>query len=229
MLAAEKTEAIHREDRPLLLDHRRKLLLRQHRHAERLRLVELAAGLLAGDDVVGLLRHAAGRLAAERFDQLLDLLAAVVRQRAGHDERLAGEAGVAGRRGSLCPRSASRRGRAVPRSSSRRRSSGRSRGCSRPAAGRCRRPARAVRRWPPGGRRWSRTPGRAGRPRVADVPDAEPGEQPRQAALLARLDAVEQVLRRLLAHPLQLDKLVQRQAVEVRDATSPGRYRRAGR
>ena len=49
---------------------------RQHRHPQLLRLVQLAAGVRAGDHVVRLLRHAAGRLAAERLDQLLDLLAA---------------------------------------------------------------------------------------------------------------------------------------------------------
>ena len=56
-----------------------------------LRLGELRAGLGAGDDPVGLLRHRAGDLAAERFDHLLGVVAGQRRQRAGEDEGLAGE------------------------------------------------------------------------------------------------------------------------------------------
>ncbi len=43
----------------------------EHGDAELARLVELAAGLAAGHDVVGLLRHRAGDLAAGRLDQLV--------------------------------------------------------------------------------------------------------------------------------------------------------------
>ena len=55
------------------------------------RLVELRAGLGAGDDPVGLLRHRARDLAAERLDHLLGVLAGQRRQRAGEDEGLARE------------------------------------------------------------------------------------------------------------------------------------------
>src|SRR6516165_6610760 len=41
-----------------------------------------------------------------------------------------------------------------------------------------------------------------------------------QAALLARLDSIEQVLRGLLAHAFQLQELIHRQAVEVRNAAN---------
>ena len=54
------------------------------------------------------------------------------------------------------------------------------------------------------------------RHRLAHQRDAQPRQHPRQAAPLARLDAVQQVLRRLLAHPLQLQQLVQFQPVQVR-------------
>src|SRR5262245_43263224 len=64
------------------------LLLRQYRHAQFFRLVQLAAGLFAGDHVVRLLRHAARRLAAEVADQALDVLTLIVLQRARDHERL---------------------------------------------------------------------------------------------------------------------------------------------
>ena len=70
---------------------RLELLFAQHRDAQLAGLVQLAAGLFAGDDVVGVLRDARGGAAAELGDQLLDLVAAVFRERAGDDERLAGD------------------------------------------------------------------------------------------------------------------------------------------
>src|ERR1043166_8042465 len=66
-------------------------ILRQNRNAELLGLFELAARGVAGDEVAGIFRNAAGRLAAELAYQRLDVLAAVLRERAGDDERLAGE------------------------------------------------------------------------------------------------------------------------------------------
>ena len=61
------------------------------RHAERLRLGELAARVGAGDDVIGLLRHAARHLAARGFEQRLRLVARQRRQRAGQHERASGQ------------------------------------------------------------------------------------------------------------------------------------------
>src|SRR5262249_44983518 len=58
----------------------------QDRNGELLRFRELAAGILAGDDVIGLLRHAAGGLAARFFDQRLRVVARQRRQRAGQDD-----------------------------------------------------------------------------------------------------------------------------------------------
>ena len=52
-------------------DHCLELRLRNHLHAELPGLVELAPGLLAGDDVVGVLRDAGGRMAAVPGDQLV--------------------------------------------------------------------------------------------------------------------------------------------------------------
>src|SRR3989442_13090095 len=54
---------------------RAQAVLVEHRHAQLARLVELAARVLAGDHVVGLLRHRAGDLAAGTFDQPLGLVA----------------------------------------------------------------------------------------------------------------------------------------------------------
>ena len=78
-----------RLDHTLLSNQLLKLLLGQDLHAQLLRLVQLAAGLLAGDEVVGVLRDARGGVAAVAGDQLLDLVAAVFRERAGDDQRLA--------------------------------------------------------------------------------------------------------------------------------------------
>jgi hypothetical protein len=62
-------------------------------HAERLRLVELGAGLFAGDEVVGLLADGAGDAAAGGFDHLLGGLAGEGGERAGEDEGEAFEGG----------------------------------------------------------------------------------------------------------------------------------------
>src|SRR3712207_9020813 len=58
---------------------------------DRHRLVVLAAGVGADDDEAGLLRHRAGDLAATLLDRRGRLVAAVVAQRPGHDDRDAGE------------------------------------------------------------------------------------------------------------------------------------------
>ena len=62
------------------------------------RAVELAAGVLAGDDVVGVLRDRAGDAGAEGFDARLGLGAGEAGEAAGEDEGLAVEraAGAAG-------------------------------------------------------------------------------------------------------------------------------------
>ena len=71
-------------------------------------------GRLAGDDVVGLLRHRAGHAAARGVDPLGRLLARQVGQRAGEHERLAGQRALAGRRALLLHAAArARAGRAI--------------------------------------------------------------------------------------------------------------------
>src|SRR5437867_1859260 len=57
---------------------RAQAVLIEHRHAQLARLVELAARVLAGDHVVGLLRHRAGDFAAGRLD-LAEVLGQVLR------------------------------------------------------------------------------------------------------------------------------------------------------
>src|SRR4051812_4279306 len=52
---------------------------------------------------------------------------------------------------------------------------------------------------------------------LADMRNAEPGQHPRQAATLAGGDTVDQVLRRLLAHPLQFDQLLGRDTIKIWD------------
>src|SRR5207302_1188595 len=74
-----------------LADQFQELLLGQYPHAERLRFVELAAGIFAGDDEVGLLRDAAGRFAAELVDQFFDLVAREFFERSRDDDALFGQ------------------------------------------------------------------------------------------------------------------------------------------
>src|SRR5271155_1360870 len=62
-----------------------------HRYTELAGAVELASRLGAGHDIVRLLRHAAGDLAATPLDQFLRFLAGERWQGPGQDERLAGE------------------------------------------------------------------------------------------------------------------------------------------
>src|SRR5215213_4479688 len=62
--------------------------------AERLRLVELGAGLLARDDVVGLLAHGRGHTPAARFDQRPRLVARQRLKPARQNELLAREGPV---------------------------------------------------------------------------------------------------------------------------------------
>src|SRR5262245_48181059 len=52
----------------------------------------------------------------------------------------------------------------------------------------------------------------------ADVRDGQTGEQPAQAAALARFDAVEQVLARFLTDAFQLHELIEREVVQIGDA-----------
>src|SRR5512134_3886368 len=60
-----------------------------HGDAELPRLLQLAARLAPGGEPAGLLRDAAGHLAARGLDALLHLVAALARERPGEDERLA--------------------------------------------------------------------------------------------------------------------------------------------
>src|SRR6516225_2530542 len=84
-VARSMLNLLHRPKAPSRLDQRVELVLRQHRHAQFLRLVEFAARLLAGDDIVRLLRHTARRLPAQCFDEIFDLRTLLL-QRPGDDE-----------------------------------------------------------------------------------------------------------------------------------------------
>src|SRR5947208_13008670 len=64
-------------------------VLVDHLNPQLLRLVELAAGRLAGDDEAGLFAHAPRRLAAVLGDELFDLDPAELLQRPGDDDGLA--------------------------------------------------------------------------------------------------------------------------------------------
>src|SRR5437762_1967620 len=55
-------------------DLRQEFAFAEHRHAQRIGLVALAAGIGAGDDEAGLFADAARGLTAELLDQLLDFL-----------------------------------------------------------------------------------------------------------------------------------------------------------
>src|SRR5699024_12777605 len=62
-------------------------ILVEHRHTQRLGLVELRSGVVTGDDIVGLLRHRARGLATGRQDRFLDSVAGERRQRTGGHDR----------------------------------------------------------------------------------------------------------------------------------------------
>src|SRR3954463_5795293 len=70
-------------------------------HPEALGLLELGARRRARYEVVGLLRHRRGDLAAGGVDALGGLLAGEVGERAGEHERLAGQRALARRRAGL--------------------------------------------------------------------------------------------------------------------------------
>ena len=61
----------------------------EYRHAELLGLGELGAGTVAGNHVIGLLRHRSGHLAAGSLDHLAGLVTGQAGQRPGQDDRLA--------------------------------------------------------------------------------------------------------------------------------------------
>ena len=69
------------------LGHPFELALVDDRDTELLDLVELAASVLAGEHIVGHLRHRPGDLAAALLDQRLGLGARTLRHGAGQDER----------------------------------------------------------------------------------------------------------------------------------------------
>src|SRR6478609_2293623 len=69
------------------IDHFLQSVFVENRHAELARAIELAAGVRAGNHIVGVLGHAAGDLAAQRFNRFLRLIARHRRQRAREDER----------------------------------------------------------------------------------------------------------------------------------------------
>ena len=84
---------------------------RRGRHAELLGLRQLGAGVLAGDQVVGLARHRSAGLATGGPDRLLGLLAVKPVERAGHDERLAGQRAGARAAAAEAPEARARRRR----------------------------------------------------------------------------------------------------------------------
>src|SRR5687767_14530183 len=73
-----------------ILQQIEEFLLAEHRHAEAARALELAAGVPAGDHVVGALRHRAAHLVAFRLDGSLRLVARHARQGTSQHESLAG-------------------------------------------------------------------------------------------------------------------------------------------
>src|SRR3954471_11705572 len=64
------------------------LFFADHLYAKAACLVELRAGIGAGDHIVGLLRHRRCHVVPERFERLAGLVAREARERAGQDERL---------------------------------------------------------------------------------------------------------------------------------------------
>src|SRR5690349_3647051 len=82
-------------------EHLEELLLVDHGDAQLARLVELGAGLFAGHDVVGLLRHGTGDLAAEGLDALGRLVARHARERPGEHDDFTREGSRGGRALSL--------------------------------------------------------------------------------------------------------------------------------
>src|SRR5215211_1109569 len=75
----------------LLLNQPFELRLVDYLNAQLVRLVELAAGFIAGQDVVGLFADAATGAPAVLLDDLLNRLAGVILERAGDDDGFAGE------------------------------------------------------------------------------------------------------------------------------------------
>src|SRR5690606_10824427 len=91
-IRASRSRARLRRPWPSAAQHPQELRLVDDGDAELLRLLELAPGLFAGDDEVGLLRHRAAGLSARLLDARLGVLALERRQRAGDDEGLARDA-----------------------------------------------------------------------------------------------------------------------------------------
>src|SRR5438132_9544797 len=76
---------------PDAMEHSPELFFVDHRHSQLAGAVELAARIVAGDDIARLLRNAARDFPALLLDQLFRILARERRQRSGQDERQAGE------------------------------------------------------------------------------------------------------------------------------------------
>ena len=70
------------------LGHREQILFSDDRHLEFLGLGQLAARVLSGDQKIGFLRDAAGRLATMLPDEFLDFLASELGQSAGDNNGL---------------------------------------------------------------------------------------------------------------------------------------------
>src|SRR5262245_38795028 len=174
----------------------------EHREAERLGLRELRTGLGPGHDVIGLLRHRAAHLPALREYQLGRRFPREVGQSSGQDEGLPCRPPL--RRGTqraLGPRHPGLAQRAdhvpvVP--------------FAEKAADRSRHDRSDVRHALEGlfvriQQRLERA--EVGRQipcrRLADVPDAQRIDEPRERRLLRACKRVQQVLRRLLGHPLE--------------------------
>src|SRR5262245_11229911 len=205
-------------DRELFLpDQPLEVALAEDFDAQFFRLVELAAGVLARHHVTSFFRDAAGRLAAQLLDEALDLVPAVLHQRASHHERFAGQVG-----GPLRPRLALlRQFDAEAAQLVHDLAAGGALEIVEYALRQNR--ADAVNPAQPIHRRFHQLVDAAellgqylGHV-LADVGDRQPGQHAGQATVLAGRDAVEQVLGRLLPHPLQLQERIHLQAVNVRD------------
>src|SRR5438132_5197053 len=72
-------------------DHRQKLILAQHRNAERLCFLQLRSGRLTGHYIRRFRRDRARRFAAFTLNEAMNLVAREFCQRAGNDDSLAGE------------------------------------------------------------------------------------------------------------------------------------------
>src|SRR5882757_9988337 len=88
--AATPCPSLRRAEPRSLADQLQPIVFRKHGDAEFARLGELGAGILTGDDIIGLLRYRARDLGAETLRHRLGFVAGEFRQRPREHHRLAG-------------------------------------------------------------------------------------------------------------------------------------------